>query len=98
MIQSRFGSGANLELIVPLQSGGLAHYWRDSSLFWSGPFVFGENVGRFNGGKLIRVTSVLDRRSEIWRWSPSLGCALYFYWREDAQPFRWFGPRVVVAF
>jgi len=98
MIQSRFGSGANLELIVPLQSGGLAHYWRDSSLFWSGPFVFGENVGRFDAVSLIQsdfsVGPAIGNLEVVAR----VGRALYFYWREDAQPFRWFGPRVVVAF
>jgi hypothetical protein len=97
VIQSRFGSGANLELIVPLQSGGIAHYWRDSNRVWSGPFVFGENVGRFDAVSLIQSDFTAGPRWGNLEVVARSGRALHFYWREDAQPFRWFGPRVVVA-
>jgi hypothetical protein len=41
-------------LIVPLASGGLAHYWRDINKFWSGTTVFGDNVGVFDAISFIQ--------------------------------------------
>jgi hypothetical protein len=45
MVQSRFGTKGNFELVVPNAKGGLIHFWRDNdipTLPWSGPFQFGE--------------------------------------------------------
>jgi hypothetical protein len=40
LIQSNFGLKGNFELVVPMSTGGLAHYWRnndDPELPWYGP-------------------------------------------------------------
>ena len=45
------------ELVVPLASGGLAHYWRDvrsPMVVWNGPTVFGTEVGEFDAVTLIQ--------------------------------------------
>ena len=97
LIESRFGGGANFELIVPLAAGGLAHYWRDINKFWSGPTVFGENVGVFDAISFIQSDFTfgggVGNLELMARW----GEELLFYWREDKPPFTWFGPRVVVT-
>src|SRR5262249_2744683 len=56
LIQGRFGTMGNFELVVPLVAGGFAHYWRDNdrpNLPWNGPFVFGREVGQINAISLI---------------------------------------------
>jgi hypothetical protein len=49
LIQSFFGQQVrNFEVVVPLASGGLAHYYRDNDAPgapWMGPNIFGDSVG-----------------------------------------------------
>lgn len=97
MIESRFGQGANLELIVPLASGGLAHYWRDINRSWSGPTVFADNVGIFDEISFIQSDFSAGAGIGNLELVARVGANLYFYWREDTPPFTWFGPRVVVT-
>ena len=54
-VQSTFGSPTNnFELVIPLQTGGFASYWRDNNaegLPWNGPFQItpeGERENRRN--------------------------------------------------
>src|SRR6266581_1849437 len=57
LIQSRFGSQGNFELVVPLASGGLAHYSRNNdlpNLPWSEPTIFGVNLGHIDAVTLIQ--------------------------------------------
>jgi hypothetical protein len=47
LIQSSFGNPGNFEVVVGLEEGGLAHYYRDNSdpnLPWSGPTLFGQDM------------------------------------------------------
>jgi hypothetical protein len=97
LIESRFGEGANFELIVPLASGGLAHYFRDINKTWSGPTVFAENVGRFDEISFIQSGFSSGGGIGNLELIARVGDDLLFYWREDAQPFTWFGPRVVAT-
>ena len=49
LIQSRCGNKGNFELLTPMASGGLAHYWRnndDPFVPWFGPIRFGQEAGR----------------------------------------------------
>jgi hypothetical protein len=97
MIQGRFGSRGNFELITPLGDGGLAHYWRDNddpNLTWHGPTIFGQDVGIFDTASLIQ--------SDFSSGGPGnfdliarFGGQLLYYWREDVPPWRWFGPEVL---
>src|SRR5260370_3546074 len=48
LIQSRSGNKGNFELLTPMASGGLAHYWRntaDPTFPWHGPTIFGQERG-----------------------------------------------------
>jgi hypothetical protein len=57
LIQGKFGTQGNFELVVPLDDGGLAHYWRNNdaaNLPWSQPTVFGQNLGNVQAVSLIQ--------------------------------------------
>jgi hypothetical protein len=57
LIQSRFGNKGNFELLTPMASGGLAHYWRnndDPFVPWFGPIRFGQEAGRFEAVGMIQ--------------------------------------------
>ncbi|MEV6117666.1 hypothetical protein AB0L59_35645, partial [Streptomyces sp. NPDC052109] len=49
LIQSRFGSMGNFELVVPSANGGLIHTWRNNDnrfLPWGAPTAFGQGLGQ----------------------------------------------------
>ena len=57
MIQGRFGRSGNFELVVPLISGGLAHYSRANDLPgtpWFGPELFATDIGLLEAVTLIQ--------------------------------------------
>jgi hypothetical protein len=101
MIQSRFGQlGINFELVVPLVSGGLAHYWRNNDTptrLWSGPTVFAEDVGLFDEISFIQSDFSAGAGIGNLELVARVGSSLFFYWRDDTAPFTWYGPRVVVG-
>jgi hypothetical protein len=79
LIQSSFGKQGNFELIVPLASGGLGHYWRNNDAPdhpWTGPVEFGKELGKveavsliqsnFGDGNLEAVVRVGDRMASLW--------------------------------
>jgi len=80
LIQSRFGTKGNFELLAPLAGGGVAAYWRDNdnaSLPWHGPVVV-EVTTRFDAISLIQsnfgtpgdlevVSRVADQMKHSWR-------------------------------
>src|SRR5262249_5222492 len=56
LIQSRFGSKGDFELVVPLAAGGLVHYRRDNDHAnrWSEVGVFGTEIGQVDAVSLIQ--------------------------------------------
>jgi hypothetical protein len=94
LIQGRFLSPGNFELVTPQASGGLAHYSRvniDPTLPWAGPETFGTNVGSFDAVTMIQsnfTTGGPGNLEVVARWSGGL----LFYWREDVPPYVWHGP------
>jgi hypothetical protein len=93
-VQGPFGIyKKNFELVVPLSSGGIGHYWRDngaSGLPWHGPFVFGADVGRFEALDMLfdsytRWHTPPHTMQVVTRFQNQL---LYYY-REPGPPFRW---------
>jgi len=60
LVQGPFGTWKkNFEMVVPLASGGMAHYWRENDapgLPWHGPFVFGTNIGNFDALAMLVET------------------------------------------
>jgi hypothetical protein len=95
LIQSRFGSRGNFELVVPLASAGLALFWRnnDASGFpWSGPTVIGASVGVFEAATMIQSNFGPGNLEVV----GLAGGRLYHFWRGGAPGFVWHGPVEIV--
>ncbi|MCJ7445963.1 MAG: hypothetical protein MUO26_15825 [Methanotrichaceae archaeon] len=92
LIQCSFGNKGNFELVVPLSSGGLAHYWRDNDdvhLHWYGPFMFAMNMNRVEGVSLIQSNFEEPGHLEL---IAQVNGQLAFFWRDSGPDFRWNGP------
>jgi hypothetical protein len=92
LIQSRFGGRGNFELIVPLDSGGLAHYFRDNddqNPTWHGPTVFAQNIGSVDSVSLIQSNFGYPGNLEI---VVRFGDELLFFFRDSGPAFHWYGP------
>jgi hypothetical protein len=91
MVQSRFGSQGNFEVVVPHADGGLAFLFRDNdnNMTWGGPFRFGGGK-RYNGATLIQ--SNYGRTGNLEVLAIDETGTMDFFWREDAAPFTWHGP------
>jgi hypothetical protein len=91
LIQSRFGSPGNFEVVAPLAAGGMAHFWRDNSdsaMPWYGPTPFG--LGRVDATALIQG-NYGDNLEVV----AIVGCyGLSHYYRPDRA--NWSGPNVIV--
>jgi hypothetical protein len=91
MVRGRYGGRGNLELVVPVEGGGIAHYWRDddSGGGWSEPTVFGESDGVVDAVALVQGDLGGSGDLEV---IARYGTALAQWWRESAPPWRWTGP------
>jgi len=95
LIQSRFGSQGNFELVVPLASGGLAHYWRnndDPAMPWYGPFLFGLQLGSVDAVTMIQSNYGSPGNLEV---VARVGDTLQFFWRDSGPAFNWNGPYLI---
>jgi hypothetical protein len=95
MIQSTFGNKGNFELVAPLTSGGLAHWWRDNDdahLHWYGPFMFGMNMGKVDAVSLIQSNWGDPGHLELVAQADG---QLAFFWRDSGPDFRWNGPQFI---
>jgi hypothetical protein len=96
LIQGRFGTRGNFELVVPLVSGGIGHYWRDNDapgLPWSTQTVFGATAGQINGVALIESTFGTPGNLEVIATAGSgVSRSLVHFWRDDSG---WHGPNTV---
>jgi len=90
--QGRFGPHGNLELVVPLATGGLAHYdcdTNDSTFKWYGPNLFGQNLGRIDSVTMIQSNFGSPGNLEV---VVRVGADLLFFWRDSGPSFNWNGP------
>jgi probable HAF family extracellular repeat protein len=94
-----FGTKGNYELVVPLQSGGIAHYYRnndDPNLPWSGPFSFGTELGDVEAVSLIQSNfSSAGNSPGNLVVAARIGNNLVYFYRDDLDPFTWHGPTLV---
>ena len=91
LIQSKFGTKGNFELIVPLAAGGFAEFWRDNdnaSLPWHGPAVI-EGGSHFDALSFIQSNFDTPGNLEV---VSRMGDRLAHSWRNSAAPFVWSGP------
>jgi uncharacterized membrane protein len=100
LIQGRFLSPGNFELVVPLASAGMAHFSRvnvDPLTPWYGPNLFGAELGRVDAVTLIQSNYTVGANIGNLEVVARCGGTLFHYWREDVPPYRWFGPNVIPA-
>jgi len=91
LLQSKFGTKGNFELIVPLAAGGFAEFWRDNdnaSLPWHGPAVI-EAGSHFDALSFIQSNFGTPGNLEV---VSRVGDQLAHSWRNSAAPFVWSGP------
>ncbi|MGA9098865.1 MAG: hypothetical protein WB392_08045 [Methanotrichaceae archaeon] len=94
LIQSTYGVKGNFELVVPLASGGLAHYTRNNDLEelpWHEPVRFGSEAGQIYGVSLIQSDFGASGNLELAA-VDSDGCNLFHFWRDSGPSFDWHGP------
>jgi len=92
MIQSRFGSRGNFELLVPRpRTGGFNAYWRnnDSGAFpWNGPAGFGDTVGDAS----TQIALIQGNFGQNLEAVARVGNRLAHFWRMSGPPWTWNGP------
>lgn len=91
LIQSRFGNKGNFELVVPLATGGLAHFWRDNDaagMPWKGPTIFG-GTDIYDAVTMIQSNYENPGNLEV---IARTGDRLIFFWRDSGPSFAWNGP------
>jgi hypothetical protein len=91
LIQSKFGTKGNFELVVPLTGGGFAEYWRDNdnaSLPWHGPAVVQGNT-HFDALSLIQSNFGTPGNFEVVSRNED---QLAHSWRDSGPGFIWTGP------
>jgi hypothetical protein len=97
LFQSRFGNQGNFEMVVPLSSGGLGHFWRnndDPALPWYGPFPFGTGAGVFTDAALIESDYGWPGNLEV---NARIGGQIVAFWRDSGPAFNWNGPYTIVS-
>jgi hypothetical protein len=93
-IQSTYGNKGNFELIVPLATGGLAHYTRDNDveeLPWSESVSFGYDAGLIDSASMIEGDFGASGNLEAVALNLG-GHNLLHFWRDSGPPFDWHGP------
>lgn len=91
LIQSRFGSRGNFEVVVPSTGNGLRHYYRDNdspSQHWLEASPFAADEGHFQAAALIH--SRLGEQLEV---VATAGTQLLHYYRDEDR--NWQGPFLV---
>lgn len=97
LIQSRFGTKGNFELVTPAAGGGLVHFWRtndDPNLPWNGPIPFGQNLGMVDSVTMIQSNFGSPGNLEV---VARVGSQLQFFWRDSGPAFNWNGPFLLVS-
>ena len=97
LIQGRFGSQGNFEMVVPLRDGALAHYWRDNddpAMPWYGPVSFAGNIGNIDAVALLESNFGTPGNLEVVVRS---GTNLLFFWRDSGPSFTWNGPTTITG-
>jgi hypothetical protein len=97
-----YGTMGNYELVTPLSSGGMAHFFRDNddpAHPWNGPFTFATDQGAVGAVSLIQ--SNFSTQSLTGVQGPGnlavvarIGSTLDYFFRDDVN-FAWSGPTTI---
>jgi len=95
-----YGTMGNYELVVPLRTGGMGHFFRnndDPSLPWSGPVAFATDQGQVDAVSLIQsnFTSSGTGPGNL-AVVARVGNNLLYYFREDVA-FTWSGATTIAT-
>jgi hypothetical protein len=104
-IPGTYGTMGNYELVTPLASGGMAHFFRnndDPSLPWSGPVTFATDQGAVTAVSLIQsnfstqsVNTGVQGPGNL-AVVANIGGTLDYFYRDDVA-FNWFGPTTIYS-
>lgn len=90
MVQSTFGIKGNFELVAPVAGGGFVHFWRDNDRHPSAWIATREVVaageGLIDAVALVQSNYGPHGHLEV---IARRGADLVHYWRDDAEPGRW---------
>src|SRR5205085_1223896 len=92
LIQSKFGTKGNFELVVPSDQAGICFQFRNNdaaSLPWSGQVLFGQSLGKVTAVTMIQSNFGNPGNLEVMALA---GNDLYFFWRDSGPLFHWNGP------
>jgi len=101
-----YGTMGNYELVTPLASGGMAHFYRnndDPSLPWVQTAVFGTDQGVVSAVSLIQSNFSTQAANGGGQGPGNLalvalvGNNLLYYYRDDVDPFTWNGPTMLIT-
>jgi hypothetical protein len=101
-----YGTKGNYELVTPLATGGMAHFFRDNddpNLPWTLTAFFGTQFGVVDSVSLIQSnfstqfaqTGVQGPGNLIV--AATIGSNVYYFYRDDVAPFAWNGPTAIIA-
>jgi hypothetical protein len=101
-----FGTMGNYELVTPLATGGMAHFFRnndDPSLPWTLTAIFGTEFPVVSAVSLIQsnfstqfVTTGVQGPGNLVV-AATIGSDVFYFYRDDVAPFAWNGPTTVIA-
>jgi hypothetical protein len=106
-----FGTMGNYELVTPLSTGGMAHYYRDNdnpSVPWTQTAVFGTQLGLVDAVCLIQSNFSTAATQSLGTYPSAAapgnlavvalsGGNLYYFYRDDVTPFNWNGPTTTIT-
>lgn len=93
LIQGRFGTTGNFEVVVPSVSGGLLHFFRNNDapgLPWSGPTPFAQKLGLVQAVSLIQSNFGTSGNLEVAATASS--GHVFHIWRDSGPSFTWSDP------
>src|SRR5262249_50621451 len=104
-VPGTYGTKGNYELVTPLATGGMGHFFRDNDdpgLPWNGPFTFATDQGIVNAVSLIQsnfstqfVNTGVQGPGNL-AVVANIGGTLDYFYRDDVN-FNWSGPNPIVS-
>ena len=101
-----YGTKGNYELATPLQSGGMAHFYRDNddpNQPWNETVTFGTELGSVDAVSLVQsnfstqfVQSGVQGPGNL-AVVARVGSELLYFYRDDVAPFAWHGPTTIAT-
>lgn len=101
-----YGSMGNYELVTPLRSGGIAHFFRnndDSSLPWTQTATFGTDLGVVDAVSLVQTNLSTQFNNTGVQGQGNLaviarrGNDLYYFFRTDDPSFTWSTAQLIAS-